>query len=80
MVTMPLGCGKSTHPMPVAAAQMGFSRCRVPDSVLDAAVSYAVLIQPGVCALVGQGEVAAVAQHMLMCAHRQGSGGTVFLQ
>jgi len=48
--------------------------------VLIVAVSEVILNEPSICALIGQGEAASVAQHVGMDEQRQGSGGAVFSQ
>ena len=57
--------------------------CRVGGGVLDGVlnipVSEVILSEPRVCALVGQGEAASVAQHVGMSEQGQGSGFTSFL-
>jgi hypothetical protein len=48
--------------------------------VLDVAVTQIILDQPGIRALIGQGEAAAVAEHMRVSTQGQASGITIFLQ
>ena len=58
--------------------------CRVGGGVLDGVlnipVSEVILSEPRVCALVGQGEAASMAQHVGMNEQGQGSCGAVFSQ
>ena len=53
---------------------------RVFDRVLNVAVSEIILNEPGIRALVGEGETASVAQHVRMSEEGQGSGAAVSLQ